>query len=202
MRKITILSLTIIVFIIVPSSAAFASDIKEEYFSDMSKYFNVSRDSVIDLIIEEIPAEDIPVAVFIAQRAQTPAIKIAKLRARGDSWMGILKSRALTPDIFYFMLSGDINSKTFAPIFDKFNSIPPKKWGVLDFTDEEIQNLVNLKFIFSHHDYSVFEVMTMRDFGKDYPKINNQVRIKKEEMMKEEKRKEQEAAEAKKKEGN
>ncbi len=42
----------------------------------------------------------------------------------------------------------------------------------------------------------------MRDFGKDYPKINTQVRIKKEEMMKEQKRKEKEAAEAKKIEGN
>jgi hypothetical protein len=53
----------------------------------------------------------------------------------------------------------------------------------MDLTDDDIVNLVNLKFLYRHHDYSVYEIMAMRDIGKNFIRINSQVHAVKAEMI-------------------
>ena len=64
-------------------------------------------------------------------------------------------------------------------------------------TDEEIMNLVNLRFISSHFDYSVFEIMAMRDHGKDFQRIAADVAQAKEQAAAAEKAQKREAAKEK-----
>ncbi len=52
------------------------------------------------------------------------------------------------------------------------------QWQQIKLTDEEVINLVNLKFISSHYDYSVFTIMEMRDNGFSYREISKKVKEK------------------------
>jgi hypothetical protein len=177
------------------ASSAFTGEIEEEYYGAASKYFEIPGDSIKVLLKQGIKGEDIAVAIFVAKKAVISYEQIGKLRAKGDSWSGITENRSLSPELFYIMISGEITSKTFGPILEKFNSTPPKDWNKIEMTDSDIINLVNLRFISSHYDYSVFEIMTMRDFGKDFVKIANQVSDKKAEMFKKDKQRQKEASE-------
>ena len=56
------------------------------------------------------------------------------------------------------------------------------RWKDIELTDSEVVDLVNLKFMYSLHDYSVYEIMAMRDFGKSFLRINQQVELAKQEM--------------------
>jgi hypothetical protein len=183
---------------------AAGGDTDIEYYKAIADYYVVSYDSVVaKLLVADttIAAEDLPVFLFVAERAQTPPMTIVEVRSRGESWDEIVKGRMLQSDIFYFMIAGDIESKTYAPIFDKFKSTPKKDWKLLQFADPEIVNLVNLRFISSHHDYSLFEIMKMRDAGKGFIEINHDVAQIKKEMIEEEKKRRKKASEAKEEEG-
>jgi len=61
-------------------------------------------------------------------------------------------------------------------------------------SDDDIVNLVNLKFISSHYDYSAFDIMAMRDNGFSYAEISTKVSAAKEQMINYQKKKEREAA--------
>ncbi len=121
-----------------------------EYYKAIADYHVVSYDSVVaELLVADttIADEDLPVVLFVAERAQTPPMTIVEVRSMGESWDEIVKGRMLQSDIFYIMVAGGIESKTYAPIFDKFKSTPKKDWKSLQFSDREIVDLVNLRFI-------------------------------------------------------
>lgn len=201
MKKITLFGLIILVPSLLVNFAGASDDLEKEYYAALSAHFGVEADSLAALLELELDIKDLPVVLFLSQINKTGPSRIAGLRAKGESWMKIIENRVISPSVFYFMLTGEIESQTFAPIFAEYKALPERRWGEIVLTDDEICDMVNLKFIYSYHDYSVFEVMKMRDLGKSYPEINYQVKVKREEMIKEEKRKKQEEAKKKKAEG-
>lgn len=185
-------------------SLAVSDDVEVEYYKAAADYYMLSYDSVVARLLvadTAIAAEDLPVTLFLAERAVTSPMTIAEVRSRGESWDEILRGRMLQSEIFYILVAGDIESRTYAPIFDKFKSTPKKDWKLLRFTDKEIVDLVNLRFISSHHDYSLFEIMRMRDAGKSFVQINHDVARIKKEMIAEEKKRKRKAPQAKEDEG-
>lgn len=169
-------------------------ELVNEYYQALADYFIVPVENVAKIQEQGIAHEDLPVLFVISGRAKVPAEDIVGLRLQEKTWAEITTGQNLKPDIFYFIVSGKIDSKTYAPIFDKFKMTPEQKWELIELSDDDIVNLVNLKVIGSHYDYSVFEIMALRDLGKDFVQINNQVRVLKEEMIKKEKQEEKEKA--------
>ena len=159
-----LLAFVTMVTMLCPGAAGGELDV--EYYEAVAAYHQVSYDSVVaKLLVADttLAAVDLPVILLIAERAVTAPATIAEARSQGGSWVDIARGRMLQLDIFYFMIVGPIESETYAPIFGKFKSTAEKDWKLLEFTDQEIVDLVNLRFISSHHDYSLFKIMEMRD---------------------------------------
>ncbi len=114
---------------------------------------------------------------------------MAAYRAQGDSWQAILKSRSIKPTDIYFMISGRTATNRFAPIFARFDSTPQDHWDNLVFEDEEIVDLINLRFVYRQYDYSAFKVMNLRESGNSWVVIHDSVRDAREKMIKDEKAK-------------
>jgi hypothetical protein len=182
------------------TSTAVCGEMEEDYYTALSKYFEIQHDSVLQLVDLGISSIDIPVTIIVARDNKVTSHRIAEVRRAGNSWMDILTARGVSPEIFYFLLMGEIESKTYTPIFAKFDTTAKSQWESIILSDGEIRDLVNLKFIYSHYDYSVFEVMKLRDSGVGFVEINSLVAQKKQEMIKEEKQKKLDAAKAKDKE--
>ncbi len=202
MRKITLWGLVLLMPILAAIPAICEDELEKEYYEAMSNHYATPADTMAALLKMNIEKEDMPVVLHVAQTCKTTPSRIAALRERGESWMEIIEGRLASPSVFYFKLMAKIESKTFAPIFAKFKALPQNRWNELVLTDGEIRDMVNLKFIYSYHDFSVFSVMKMRDAGKDFASINNRVKLQKAAMIKEDKKKSQEAARKKKEEGN
>lgn len=187
-----------IVFAAAALTAVDASASEEDYFSAVASYFN-STDNVVDYLINtELTVDEIPVVLHIANRADVSPEKVAKQRDEGDSWMEIVKNHDLNASTFYYMVVGDLNSEMYTPPFERFKTTPKRDWNRIELTDDEIVNLVNLKFIYSHNDYSVYEVIALRDSGKDFVTINDRIRKSKNEMVQAEKAKRWELAKSEK----
>jgi hypothetical protein len=162
---------------------AAATQVENDYRQALMTYFSVSEDVIRELEASRIGVENIPVALLIHQRTGLPVGTITELREGGDTWMEIASAHRLRPQDFYVIVVGQVESKTYTPIITKFKSTPINQWDTIELTDTDIVNLVNLKFIASQHDYSIFKAMALRDQGKDFTQINHEVKILKAELI-------------------
>lgn len=160
-----------------------AVDLTTEFYVAIGDFYDVPYEDVYDLSETGMADEDIAVVYFVADRAKIEASEVAADRKVGGSWSSIANSYGLDATTFYMMVAAKITSKTYKPLFEKYSSVPQSNWENVQLTDADIVNLVNLKFVGSHHDYTVFDIMAMRDYGKSFVKINHQARLAKEKIL-------------------
>ncbi len=167
------------------SLTAAAVNLQADYFKSIGNYYGISTDEVEEISQTGIVDEDLPVVFFVADHADAAPKKVANMRHNGASWSSVCEKYSIKATDFYIIISGSIKSEAYGPIYEKFNTTPQRKWKEIQLTDDEMVNMVNLKLIYSLHDYSVYEIMAMRDFGKSFTRINQQVYLAKEEMNEE-----------------
>jgi hypothetical protein len=180
MRKCVIVSTLLLAGLAAGAGSAAALDLSNEYRMAVADYYGVSYDLVADLVELGITDEELAVNLHVADRAEADAIEVAKTRLAGKSWSAVTKEMGLGADIFYMIVASKVKSRSYAPIFQRFSATSQQKWAEIAFSDKEIIDLANLRFVSSHYDYSVFEVMAMRDYGKTFMRINHQVKEVKE----------------------
>lgn len=161
---------------------AAAVDMTAGYFQAVEKYYNITSEEVLKVSQTGMADEELPVVFFITGRSDVSPSEVTKIRLEGASWSEVCNEFSLSPSDFYVMVSGTVDSRVYGPVFDKYKNTPQKKWSELQFTDAEIIDLINLKLMYSLHDYSVYEIMAMRDYGKSFLKINQQVLLARQEM--------------------
>ena len=171
--------------LIVLVSVASADSSLEEYYADAVDFFADSTSTLADILAFEPDPEDVPVIFMLSQITGVSPVKMAELRDRGDGWQALMSVRGAKPQDLYFMISADFESKVFSPVFEKFSSTPESDWGKIELTDQDIVNLVNLRFVYRNHGYSAFEVMAMRDRGESFPAINQKIAALKQKLMEE-----------------
>jgi len=186
----------VILMLISLAGVTFAAEDREltelelQYLADMATHYKFEAEKLQGILETGLALEEMPVTLHVHRLDGTNPVTLAEVRTRGDSWMPILKNRgALRSDAFYIVIKSDIGSEVYAPTFAKFSAVPRDHWKSIDLADDEIVNMVNLGFLYSHHDYSVFEIMAMRDKGMSFPEINSEVGQRKEAMIQEQKRK-------------
>ena len=64
----------------------------------------------------------------------------------------------------------------YGKAYGYFKNKPRKEWKNINFTDEDIINLVNLRFISDYYGYDPTQIVKMRNEGKGFVAINNIVR--------------------------
>lgn len=153
-----------------------ADNLDKDFDQALCKYFQVTSDEVDGVRASGLETEEIPVCFYIADRCGAKSESIASMRARGDSWSEIVMGRNQGMNIFYKPITGYSVSETYYPILSKFDAVPSSDWRKLELSDEDIVNLVNLRFISSQHDYSIYKVMEQRDQGMAFLEINQKIK--------------------------
>jgi hypothetical protein len=164
-------------------STGFAAQPAADFVKDVAHYFTVTEDVVEQVMATGVSQDDVPVAFYCADKCEMSPVDLAHMRARGDGWSDIATMRGIGPRDFYVIVVGDIKSETYAPIFEKYKSTPINLWRKMELTDSDIINLVNLRFVGSEHDYSVYEIMELRDSGSDFMAINQEIKHRKAELV-------------------
>jgi len=189
MLKLTGIFLSAFVLLVLLSMTAVAVDLQVDYFNSVKNHFNLKTNEVDQVSKSGIIDEELPVVFFIAGRAKVAPAEIGRIHLEGQSWMDICGKYSIGAKDFYMIISTPTKSTIYGPIFDKYNKTPQRNWKNIEFTDDEIVNLVNLKMMSSLHDYSVYEIMAMRDYGKSFLRINQQVTLVKKDMDEKQQRK-------------
>ena len=152
----------------------------EGFYLSVGDYYKVPQKEVLVIRERKIPDEEIPVVLFLAKRAQVAPRSIIDLRISGKSWMEISIHFGLTPDIFYVPVK-EVKGPPYGKAYGHFKKRSNNDWKSVTLGDDDVINLVNLKFNSEYYNCSPEEIIRMREKGEDFVKINNNMKKSKKE---------------------
>ncbi len=129
-------------------------------------FFKVSGDEVAYVRDRHIPDDEMPVVFFLARRAEASPTFIVDLRLARMSWMDITRKLGLGADIYYVEVK-HAPGPPYGRAYGFYKDTPRKKWGTIALADDDIINLVNLRFISQQYRYSPDMVIKQRCCGQE-----------------------------------
>jgi hypothetical protein len=146
-----------------------------EFHLAIGDFYRVPEADVIVVRERHIPDEELPVVFFVAQRARVAPSVIVDLRLGGQSWIDITHYYGLSAEIFY-VETEVVSGPPYGRALGYYKNKPRKEWKTIKLGDDDVVNLVNLKFISNHYGYSPSTVIKMRSEGKKFVAINKEAK--------------------------
>ena len=141
----------------------------------VANYYHVPEREVIVIRERRIPDDEIPVALFIAQRAAVSPARIVDLRLRGDSWWDISVRFGLGPDVYYVPVAVAAGPP-YGHAYGHYKKHPRNEWRRIVLTDADIVNLVELRFLSEHYGIQPERIIELRGRDRDFVAIHADVR--------------------------
>ncbi len=156
----------------------------------ISNYYRVPEREVIIIKERGIDEEELPVVFFIAKRARVSPDVIIKLRLSGYSWMDISLRYGIGPEAYYVPVEETvIIGPPYGKAYGYYKKYPRHKWKLIRLEDDDIVNLVNLRFISEYHGIPPREVIRLKGDGKKFAVMDREIKEKKKAKHKEGKHK-------------
>ena len=147
------------------------------FYLAIGDYYRVPEREVIVIKERRIPDEEIPVVFFIAKRARVKPATIIDLRLRGMTWMDITLRYHLGPEIFYMPVKETVViGPPYGKAYGYYKKKPRKEWKKIVLGDDDIINLVNLRFMSAHYGNPPEKVIQLREQGKTFIVINEEIK--------------------------
>jgi hypothetical protein len=148
--------------------------VKSFYFA-MGNYYKVPQQEVVFVHDRGIPIEEMPVVLFIANKRSIKPSAVIDLRLHGRTWLDVMIGFGLSPEILYVPVK-EVYGPPYGKAYGYYKKKPKKQWKTIILSDEDVVNLVNLKFISEHYGYSPDAVIKLRSQGKGFVVINKEVK--------------------------
>jgi hypothetical protein len=141
------------------------------YFA-IGDYYHVPESRVIYVRDHRhIHDEELPVVFFLASRAHVDPMVIIDLRVRRRmSWLDITFHYGLTPEIYY------VPVKRVGPPYGNaygYYRKHGKNYRNVRLVDDDVVNLVNMRFMSDYHGIPPEEIMDRRGRGEKFLAMNN-----------------------------
>ncbi|MDH5202582.1 MAG: hypothetical protein OEW69_04925 [Nitrospirota bacterium] len=147
------------------------------FYLAIGDYYRVPEKEVIIIKERRIHDEEIPVVFFIAKKARVKPATIINLRLRGMTWLDITLHHHLSPEIFYMPVKETVViGPPYGKAYGYYKKKPKKEWKKIVLGDDDIINLVNLRFMSEHYRYAPEKVIKLREEGKNFIVINEEVK--------------------------
>ena len=128
------------------------SDGAKSFYLAVGERYEVPQEKVIVIREKNIPDEELPVLFFVARRAGVAPEVVVKMRLGGKSWMDISLHYGVTAETFYVPLEHKAGPP-YGKAYGHFKNKKKTEWRTIRFTDVEIINFVNLRFISEHYGF-------------------------------------------------
>ena len=148
----------------------------QSFYLAVGDYYGVpQRDMMLVRERYRLRDEELPVAFFLAARARINASVVLDLRVGGMSWLDIAFRYGLTPEIFYVPVTVERIGPPYGNAYGYFKKYRAnREWKRVVLSDQEVVDLVNLRFVSAYHRIPPETVMEMRGRGQNFITINEQ----------------------------
>lgn len=125
-----------------------ASDLTD-YHRAVSDYFKVDLDEVHIISEWRVAPRDIPVVFFLSRSAGISADATAAERARGSSWLGLMRRYGVRVSAVHFPFAAGAELGSLSVLYERLAATPRSAWNRLDLSDEEVSTLINVRMLSS-----------------------------------------------------
>lgn len=139
----------------------------------IGEYYRIPEREVIIIRERRIPEYEIPVVLFIAERARVAPAAIIDLRLAGRSWLDISLRYGIGPEVYYVPVERD-HGPPYGKAYGHYKH--KHKWKEVRLDDDDVVNLVNLRFLSERYRYEPEHIVRMRSEGHSFAAINDEIR--------------------------
>jgi len=140
------------------------------FYFDVGNYYRMPEREVVVLHERRIPDHEIPVVLFIAERAHVAPAAIVDLRLRGRKWMDIAVRYNLSPEVFYVPVTIQ-PGPPYGKAYGHYKNKKHDQWRTIVLDDDDVVNFVNLRFYSDYYHRPAEEVIRLRGSGSDFATI-------------------------------
>jgi hypothetical protein len=179
MRKVT--GCLTAILLVALSSAAFAGErvsvgvsIGDEgirsFHIAIGEYYRVPEQQVVVVQQRRIPEDEIPVVMFVSKWGRARTEDVINLRLGGRSWADIFVQYHINPAVLYVPVA-EVSGPPYGKAYGHYKDKQRRNWRTVRLDDDDVVNLVNLKFISEHSRCSVADVIKLRTEGRSFAEI-------------------------------
>ena len=139
----------------------------------VGNYYRVPEREVIVIRERRVPDRDIPVVLFLAERARVAPATIVDMRLSGKKWMDIVVRFGLSPEEFYVPVAIQ-PGPPYGKAYGHYKRKKHDQWRTIVLDDDDIVNFVNLRFLSDYYHRPAEEVVRLRGGGADFVAIHTQ----------------------------
>ncbi len=144
----------------------------------IGEHYGEKEKAVVAVRGTHVTDQEIPVVYFLAKRAGVDKKKVLALRVKGKTWMEISVALGLDAGAFY-VEAGDVKGPPYGNAYGHYKNKPKNKWNTIVLADDDIINLVNLRFMIDVHGLTAAEVIKLRSAGKHFANVHKELKEKK-----------------------
>ena len=159
------------------------------FYLAIGEHYRTPLQQVIVVRERHIPDPEIPVVYFLARQARVAPEVIVDLRLHGNSWMDITLRYGLSPEIYYVPVTR-APGPPFGHAYGHYKKKHRKEWKNLRLDDDDVIELVNVRFLSERYHRTPDEVVRLRTAGNDFYRINDEMRGGERERDKKERKEE------------
>ncbi|MYG80395.1 MAG: hypothetical protein F4187_00845 [Gemmatimonadetes bacterium] len=114
----------------------------------VGEHFSVPQQEVMVLAQWKLAPGEIPVALFLAERAGVSPDVVISQRRRGEGWMAISSEYSVHAGDFHVRIDG--HAGILADAYERFSARAASEWNEIVLSDDEVVGFVNLRFLSRH----------------------------------------------------
>lgn len=137
----------LLLFMGVPGLAAQGSD---AYLAAVARHYEIPSSEIGILSEWTVPADEIPVVLFVSSRGGASRDALLALRRRGQPWSAIAERYQVDAATFHYPVGEIPSAGVLASTYLTFRETPRGDWGSIRLDDAAIIALVNLRFLAEH----------------------------------------------------
>ena len=146
MRRALIL-MTLLAASVAPASSQESPTARAEYFGAVARFFNLPSNEVAILSDWEIPADEIPVVLFMARRSGVSPEALVALRKAEQSWVSLATRYRVGPFALYVPVPDDASAGALEVAYEAYRSVPVAQWSSIQLTNADVVGPVNVRLI-------------------------------------------------------
>jgi len=124
------------------------SSSERAYFRAVAGFFQVPESEIAILSHGgDIPAEEIPVVLFVARRGGVSAEAVAALRESGRGWTELAQRFGVGANVLHVPMRDPASAGTLSATYQRFAATPMDRWSTLTLDGQEIVALVNVRVL-------------------------------------------------------
>lgn len=149
--------------------------VRDAYFRAVGEYFDLPLQEVTIISEWDLSPDEVPVVLFLAQRAGVSPDALIGVRRGGRPWQEVARRFGVDGRAFHLPLPVDEDLGALSRAYGEFRGRPPAEWPGIRLEDREIVALVNLRVLSEQTGAPPLRVLRVREergsFVASYPHL-------------------------------